>query len=142
MNKNSENIKQKVVKTNEEWRNQLSPLAYKVLREKETERAFTGEFDNHSEKGTYYCTGCNNVLFESSSKFHSGCGWPSFTIPFKSKNIKEILNKSHGMIRTEIQCTKCGGHLGHVFNDGPPPTGLRYCINSVSLRFEANLQSK
>ncbi len=137
MDKNKDIIKQKVSKTPEEWKKLLSPLAYKVLREKGTERAFTGKYDNHYEKGTYYCAGCNNVLFESTTKFKSGCGWPSFDKPINKNHIKELLDTSHGMIRTEIQCAKCDGHLGHVFNDGPTSTGLRYCINSVALKFVA-----
>lgn len=126
----------KVIKTNEEWKKQLSPLAFKVLREKGTERPYTGIYDNFYQEGTYYCAGCNNKLFESNTKFHSGCGWPSFYSPADSVNIIEIPDHSFGMNRIEIRCSKCDGHLGHVFNDGPKPTGLRYCINSASLRFE------
>lgn len=135
MTKKSDTHKPKVVKTSEEWRKQLSPLEFKILREKGTERPFTGIYDKFYESGTYYCAGCDQKLFESDTKFNSGCGWPSFYKPSDAENVIELQDTSHGMVRTEIQCANCNGHLGHVFNDGPKPTGLRYCINSAALKF-------
>lgn len=122
-------------KTEEEWKKQLTPEQYRVLREKGTERPFTGTYNIHAEKGTYTCMGCKIPLFESSTKFDAGCGWPSFdeSIPGRVAYVKD---KSHGMIRTEILCANCGSHLGHVFDDGPTKTGQRYCVNSVSIDFE------
>lgn len=128
----------KVERTEEEWKEILSPEQYRVLREKGTERPFTGEYNMHFEKGVYTCAGCGEELFGSDSKFDSHCGWPSFYEGIDNGKIIEKLDKTHGMIRTEILCANCGGHLGHVFNDGPQPTGLRYCVNSVSLRFKSN----
>ena len=120
-----------------QWREKLSPEQYHVLREAGTERAFTGQYDKHFEDGSYRCAGCGEVLFESDSKYNSGCGWPAFTRPAQSEGIEERRDTSHGMIRTEVLCNNCGGHLGHVFPDGPPDQGgLRYCINSASLDFE------
>ena len=123
-------------KSNDEWKQLLTPMQFHILREKGTERPFTGEYENLFEKGKYYCAACNNYLFDSDQKYHSGCGWPSFSDVTK-KNIRLQEDNSLGMHRTEVLCAKCGGHLGHVFRDGPPPTHLRYCINSASLKFVA-----
>ena len=125
-----------IQKTDEEWKKELTPEQYAVLREKGTERPFTGKFEDHWEPGTYTCAACGNELFKSDTKFDAGCGWPSFYEALDKTKVIERIDKSHGMMRTEIICAKCGGHLGHVFNDGPNPTGLRYCINSVSLGFK------
>ena len=122
-------------KTDEDWRKQLSPVQFNILREKGTERPFTGEYDKFYEEGTYYCVACGTELFASKTKYNSGCGWPAFYEPSVNKNIVEKKDVSYGMVRIEVLCAKCGGHLGHVFNDGPEPTGLRYCINSGSLKF-------
>ena len=115
------------------WRDKLTPDEYHVLRQKGTERAFTGEYWNTTERGAYACRGCGEVLFESESKFDAGCGWPSFDKPAAPNVIDEERDASHGMLRTEVLCQACGGHLGHVFPDGPTDTGLRYCINSLSI---------
>lgn len=125
-------------KTDEEWRKLLTPVQFNILREKGTERPFTGEYDTLFTQGTYYCAACGSELFRSSAKYNSGCGWPAFYEPATNKNIIENKDYSHGMIRIEVLCAKCGGHLGHVFEDGPEPTGLRYCINSGALKFEAD----
>lgn len=123
--------------TDAEWRERLTPEQYHVLREAGTERAFTGQYDKHYEAGEYMCAGCGTVLFESDAKYNSGCGWPAFTRPAGGDTVEERSDTSHGMIRTEVLCAKCGGHLGHVFPDGPPDQGgMRYCINSASLDFE------
>lgn len=122
-------------KSEEEWKDLLSPEQYAVLREKATERPFTGKYDQFSEEGIYHCAGCDAELFSSDDKFDAGCGWPSFSDALEKGRILEKEDRSHGMVRTEILCASCGGHLGHVFDDGPRPTGLRYCVNSVSLDF-------
>lgn len=124
-----------IQKSEAEWRRQLTEMEYYVLREEGTERAFTGDlWDNH-EHGVYICRGCSLPLFSSETKFNSGTGWPSYYQPMAPEFVKENTDNSHGMTRTEVECARCGGHLGHVFPDGPPPTGLRYCINAVSLDF-------
>jgi peptide-methionine (R)-S-oxide reductase len=122
-------------KTEEEWGRELEPEAYRVLRCKGTERPFTGQYWNHKEDGTYSCAGCGQELFASDTKFDAGCGWPSFWDAIDPSRIKFYEDLSHGMHRVEVLCSRCGGHLGHVFEDGPPPTGQRYCINSASLSF-------
>ncbi|MFT6844279.1 MAG: peptide-methionine (R)-S-oxide reductase [Flavobacteriales bacterium] len=122
--------------SNDEWKKTLSEKEYEVLREKGTEAPFSGTYNVHFENGTYHCRGCNTPLFTDSSKFNSGCGWPAFDEPLRKGVVKEILDQSLGMTRVEIVCNNCDGHLGHVFNDGPTETGLRYCVNSVSLNFE------
>ncbi len=135
MLRDTNDIKFKVNKSNEEWKQKLSPEQYYILREKGTERPYTGKFNLHKENGYYTCAACGNQLFKSDTKFDSHCGWPSFYDVAEEGKILEIRDTTHGMIRTEVVCANCGGHLGHVFNDGPNPTGLRYCINSVSLEF-------
>ncbi|MCB0755468.1 MAG: peptide-methionine (R)-S-oxide reductase MsrB [Flavobacteriales bacterium] len=125
-------------KTDAEWRQELTEEQYRILREKGTERAFTGKYDFHFEDGAYHCAACGTKLFDSGSKYDSGCGWPAFYQTAEKGAVVEKLDRSHGMIRTEVLCGNCGGHLGHVFPDGPQDkTGLRYCINSVSLDFES-----
>jgi peptide-methionine (R)-S-oxide reductase len=124
-----------VEKTDGEWKKQLTPLQYAVLRHQATEPAGTGEYVNNHEKGTYVCAACGLELYSSDTKFESGTGWPSFWKPIAASHVKEITDRSHGMSRTEVECARCDGHLGHVFDDGPKPTGLRYCMNSASLKF-------
>jgi peptide-methionine (R)-S-oxide reductase len=132
----------KVEISNEEWKKILPADVYYIAREKGTERAFTGKFWDHKEGGTYYCAACGNPLFNSNGKFDSNCGWPSFFEPISKGSIIYAPDNSHGMKRTEVMCGKCRGHLGHVFDDGPPPTGLRYCINSVILDFKKAADAK
>lgn len=125
-----------IAKSEEEWKNELTDEQYYILRQKGTERAFTGKYWDHKEDGSYACAGCGTVIFTSNEKYDSHCGWPSFTKPAEKGLVVEKLDRSHGMTRTEILCATCGGHLGHVFNDGPMPLGTRYCINSGALEFE------
>lgn len=129
---------EKLTLSNDEWRARLSPVQYHVLREAGTERAFSGELDKFYDKGRYLCAGCGHPLFDSNDKYNSGSGWPSFSQPITLDAVATHEDNSHGMVRTEVLCARCDGHLGHVFPDGPPPTGLRYCINSVSLSFSAD----
>ena len=127
--------KEKVDKSEEDWRKSLTPMQYHILREKGTERAFTGRYWNHKEDGTYTCAGCGQELFNSDTKFESGSGWPSFWEAIDKSKVVLKDDLSYGMRRIEVLCSRCGGHLGHVFDDGPQPTGMRYCINSESLDF-------
>lgn len=122
--------------TEADWREKLGDERYHILREGGTERAFTGKLNGEKRDGTYFCAACGSELFESADKYDSGSGWPSFTAPATDDAVEEVRDTSHGMVRTEARCASCGGHLGHVFPDGPPPTGLRYCMNSASLDFE------
>jgi len=128
--------KDNLSKTEADWKKLLSPEQYRVLRDKGTERPGTGKFYKHAEKGVYVCGGCGNELFADEMKFDSNCGWPSFHSEIAGGKIKTILDTTHGMVRTEIVCAKCGGHLGHLFDDGPTSTGMRYCVNSLSLDFK------
>jgi peptide-methionine (R)-S-oxide reductase len=126
----------KIEKTNAEWQAELTPEQYRVLREKGTEAPFSGEYDHSFEPGSYHCAGCGATVFESETKYDSGCGWPAFYAPANEDAVDESTDVTHGMIRTEVLCSNCGGHLGHVFPDGPRPTGRRYCINSAALKLE------
>ena len=126
----------KIDRTDEEWRRELTPEQYRILREKGTERAFTGEYVDEKRQGVYRCAGCGAELFSSQTKYDSRSGWPSFYEPLDPAMIQEDVDVSHGMRRTEIMCASCGGHLGHVFDDGPRPTGMRYCVNSASLKLD------
>ena len=129
-------MKRKVEKSEAEWKTQLDPLTYEVTRQKGTERAFTGKYWDTKEDGTYRCSCCGEALFSSEEKFDSGCGWPSFSLPLSARAVEEARDVSHFMVRTEVLCNACGAHLGHVFDDGPRPSGLRYCINSVSIALD------
>jgi peptide-methionine (R)-S-oxide reductase len=126
---------EKVTKSDQEWRKQLTPEQYQVTRKKGTERPFSGEYYRAKDKGTYRCVGCGAELFSSETKYDSGSGWPSFWAPISEEKIETERDTSHGMVRTEVLCSKCEAHLGHVFEDGPQPTGLRFCVNSVALDF-------
>jgi peptide-methionine (R)-S-oxide reductase len=132
----SDKVVNRVTKTESEWKAELTPEQYRVLREKGTEAPFSGDYDVVFEPGTYHCAGCGAELFVSDSKYDSGCGWPAFSAPSRAEAIDEETDVTYGMVRTEVMCASCGGHLGHVFEDGPQPTGLRYCINSASLKLE------
>ena len=127
---------EKLMLTDDQWREKLTPEQYRVLRQAGTERAFTGKYDGNKQEGLYACAGCGMPLFASEAKYNSGCGWPSYTAPVAPDAVDEERDMSHGMVRTEVRCSRCDGHLGHVFPDGPGPAGLRYCINSASLDFD------
>ena len=125
-----------VHKTDAQWREQLDPLQYEVARHAATERPFTGKYWDHWQEGQYNCIGCGTPLFDASTKFDAGCGWPSYYQPINSEVVERVMDTSHGMVRVEVRCNKCGTHLGHVFEDGPEPTGERFCINSASIDFK------
>lgn len=130
-------MSKKIVRSDEEWRQLLTPEQFIITRQKGTERPYTGEYYHFKGTGTYRCVACGQELFDSETKYESGSGWPSFWAPLSEDKVEMEQDLSHGMVRQEIQCSRCGAHLGHVFEDGPRPTGLRYCVNSLSLRFEA-----
>ena len=142
LEKGAWDVNQKVDKTEDEWKAQLTPEQYRIVRLKGTERPGTGKYLNNEDVGTYSCVACGLDLFRSNAKYHSGCGWPSFFEPLEGARVTETVDESLGMVRTEITCSRCGAHLGHIFNDGPKPTGLRYCVNSVSLDFESGADEK
>ncbi len=125
----------KVQKSDEEWRASLDPIQYQVARQAATERPFTGKYWNHWDPGQYHCVGCGVLLFDAGTKFDAGCGWPSYFAPVNSEVIDRVVDKTHGMVRVEVRCNQCGSHLGHVFEDGPEPSGERFCINSAAIDF-------
>ena len=131
-------MREKIKKSNQEWQQELTPDQYHVLREKGTERAFTGKYTENKADGVYACAACGQELFSSDAKFDSGSGWPSFYAPVDEDSVEEERDNTHGMVRTEVLCSRCESHLGHVFDDGPQPTGQRYCMNSISLDFKPN----
>ena len=131
-------MREKIKKSNQEWQQELTPDQYHVLREKGTERAFTGKYTENKANGVYACAACGQELFSSDAKFDSGSGWPSFYAPVDEDSVEEERDNTHGMVRTEVLCSRCESHLGHVFDDGPQPTGQRYCMNSISLDFKPN----
>ena len=138
MSKQPDDAPREVVKTDAEWRAQLDPMQYQVTRHAATERPFSGKYWNHWEPGLYRCVGCATPLFKAETKFDAGCGWPSYWEAINSEVIERVVDRAHGMVRVEVRCNHCGSHLGHVFDDGPAPTGERYCINSAAIDFERN----